>query len=188
MFPVTQIRFYSPKGGQGVTTVAALTAIGLASNPGHRVLFVSPRDGAAVLGCNQLSDFDSVNMVPHSGGGTLALSNIVHEDAVYTHIVYDKVLPLVGGACSTYLVLQPCYMALRLSIAEHAGGVVYVDRPGSALTDADVERAVGIPIVARMPHDQNLARAVDAGLLCARGHKFSVHLAGCIDRHIQLAS
>ena len=47
-------------------------------------------------------------------------------------------------------------------------GVVLVEEPGRSLTAADVARAVGAPVVARIDVDPAIARAVDAGLLAAR--------------------
>lgn len=47
-------------------------------------------------------------------------------------------------------------------------GVVVVRDPGRVLTVADVERAVGAPVVADLATDPAVARAVDAGLLVGR--------------------
>jgi hypothetical protein len=45
---------------------------------------------------------------------------------------------------------------------------VLIREPGRALHAADVERAVGVPVVAELDLDPAVARAVDAGLLAAR--------------------
>jgi hypothetical protein len=47
-------------------------------------------------------------------------------------------------------------------------GIVLVDEPGRALTSTDVERALGVGVVAEVRLDPAVARAVDAGLLIAR--------------------
>ena len=47
-------------------------------------------------------------------------------------------------------------------------GVVLVDEPSRSLTRADVEAALGVPVVAVVQVDPAVARAVDAGLLASR--------------------
>jgi hypothetical protein len=47
-------------------------------------------------------------------------------------------------------------------------GIVLVTEPGRALGARDVERAIGAPVVAEVPYDPAVARAVDAGLLATR--------------------
>jgi MinD-like ATPase involved in chromosome partitioning or flagellar assembly len=68
------------------------------------------------------------------------------------------------------LVTRPCFLALRRAAAHSslASGVVLVNEPGRALTAADVERALGVPVDAEVPWDPAVARAVDAGLLASR--------------------
>jgi Flp pilus assembly CpaE family ATPase len=78
--------------------------------------------------------------------------------------------PLVERADSSLLVLRPCYLALRRA-ANHAlrpAGVVLVTEVGRALSRADVEAVLGVPVRASIPIDPGVARAVDAGLLAAR--------------------
>ena len=68
------------------------------------------------------------------------------------------------------LVTRACYLALRRAVATpwRPDGVVLVAEPGRALHGPDIERAVGVPVVATISHDPAVARAVDAGLLAAR--------------------
>ncbi|MGE3619257.1 MAG: hypothetical protein AB7L84_02240 [Acidimicrobiia bacterium] len=79
-------------------------------------------------------------------------------------------LAVAGAATRSVLVIRPCFLALRR--IRHAvlrpSEVVLVDEPGRALHARDVEDVVGAPIVARVPYDPGVARAVDAGLLSAR--------------------
>jgi MinD-like ATPase involved in chromosome partitioning or flagellar assembly len=74
------------------------------------------------------------------------------------------------GASASLLVTRPCYLALRRAVrcTGLASGVVVVGEPGRALTSVDVERALGVPVVAEVPWDPAIARAVDAGLLASR--------------------
>ena len=40
--------------------------------------------------------------------------------------------------------------------------------PGRSITGREVERVLGVPVLAEVPYDPAIARAVDAGLLLAR--------------------
>ena len=76
----------------------------------------------------------------------------------------------LSDACDQrLLVTRACYLALRA--ARRGGveptGVVLVAEPGRALGAHDVARAAGAPTVATVSWDPSVARAVDAGLLCA---------------------
>jgi MinD-like ATPase involved in chromosome partitioning or flagellar assembly len=77
---------------------------------------------------------------------------------------------LAAAATASLLVVRPCYLALRRVVRTDATvtGVVLVTEPGRALGAADVERAVGAPVVAQVPYDPAVARAVDSGLLASR--------------------
>jgi MinD-like ATPase involved in chromosome partitioning or flagellar assembly len=68
------------------------------------------------------------------------------------------------------LVTRPCFVALRRALAAplRPTGVVLVDEPSRSLTRADVEAALGVPVVAVVQVDPAVARAVDAGLLASR--------------------
>lgn len=77
---------------------------------------------------------------------------------------------LLASAAHSVLVTRPCYLALRRVVANgpRPTGVVLVTEPGRALTSRDVEHAVGAPVIAEIPWDPAISRAVDAGLLCTR--------------------
>jgi hypothetical protein len=78
--------------------------------------------------------------------------------------------PLIDAADQTLLVTRACYLALRRAVStpDRPTGIVLVSEPGRALRAADVERAVGVPVVTQLDVDPAVARAVDAGLLAAR--------------------
>lgn len=71
---------------------------------------------------------------------------------------------------ASLLVVRPCYLALRRAArhATAATGVIVIHEPGRALSCADVERAVGVPVLGEIPWDPAVARSVDAGLLGSR--------------------
>jgi hypothetical protein len=79
-------------------------------------------------------------------------------------------LDVIANATTSLLVLRPCYLALRrASLAPvRPSGVVLVNEPGRALGRKDVEAVLGVPVVADVLIDPNVARAVDAGLLAGR--------------------
>lgn len=77
---------------------------------------------------------------------------------------------LAAEAERRWLVTRSCYLALRAAIAQRRPptGIVLVDEPGRTLRRADVELALGAPVVVQVLVDPAVARAVDSGLLVAR--------------------
>jgi MinD-like ATPase involved in chromosome partitioning or flagellar assembly len=74
------------------------------------------------------------------------------------------------AASSSLIVTRLCYLSLRRAagVGDLATGVVVVKEHGRALSGRDAARIIGRPIVAEVPLDPEVARAVDAGLLLAR--------------------
>ncbi len=77
---------------------------------------------------------------------------------------------LAAGATRSLLVLRPCFLALRRGVQAslRPSGVVLVVEAGRALQARDVAGVLGVPVVAEIPVEAAVARAVDAGLLAAR--------------------
>lgn len=77
---------------------------------------------------------------------------------------------LLAGADNRWLVTRACYLSLRSAVRQQCQptGVILIDEPGRALRAADIESAIGAPIVATLLIDPAVARAVDAGLLMTR--------------------
>ncbi|HEX7443198.1 MAG TPA: hypothetical protein VF320_04895 [Acidimicrobiales bacterium] len=77
---------------------------------------------------------------------------------------------LIAGAEQSLLVTRPCYLALRRAVSSplRPTGVVLVTEPGRALGRRDVEQVIGVDVVAEVPVDAAVSRAVDAGLLSGR--------------------
>ncbi len=77
---------------------------------------------------------------------------------------------LCAAADALLIVTRPCYVGLRRAIAStcRPTGVVLVDEPGHRLSADDVERSLGVPVVATVLLDPAIARAVDSGLLVSR--------------------
>jgi hypothetical protein len=77
---------------------------------------------------------------------------------------------VAGAATRSVLVTRACYLALRRarSVPLRPSEIVLVEEPGRSLTVGDVADALGAPVVAQVPYDPAIARAVDAGLLATR--------------------
>ena len=79
---------------------------------------------------------------------------------------------LVEVADASVVVVRGCYLALRRAVDDdltaRALGVVVVEEPGRSLSPADVADVLGCPVLATIPLDPSVARAVDAGLLIHR--------------------
>jgi hypothetical protein len=77
---------------------------------------------------------------------------------------------VLAGAGASVLVTRACYLALRRAVAggPTPAGVVVVAEPGRALSVADVGSVLVAPVLAEVPWDPVVARAVDAGLLASR--------------------
>lgn len=118
-----------------------------------------------------------VNGAPRWHALTAALTNRdfpVVIDAG-TQFVPDE---LRAAADRTWMVVRPCYLTLRRATRlPRPDGVVVVREPGRALTVRDVEAVLGVPVVATVPFDPAVSRAVDAGLLSSRcGDVLARHL------------
>ena len=78
--------------------------------------------------------------------------------------------PFIAYARTSYLVIRPCYLALRRAAAlqQPPTGIILITEDGRALGRRDVEAVVGAPVVAEVPYESSISRAVDAGLLAGR--------------------
>jgi len=92
-------------------------------------------------------------------------------------------LSLLAEASRSLLVARACYLTLRRAANPpvRPSGVVLITEPGRSLDRADVESVVGAPVVAEIPLDPAVARAVDAGLLARR-------LPRALERPLRLAA
>jgi len=82
----------------------------------------------------------------------------------------DPSLPLVASATRSLVVTRACFLGLRRLERSpvRPSGVVLVSEPGRTLSRREVEHSAGAPVVADIPYDPTVARAVDSGLLVGR--------------------
>jgi hypothetical protein len=189
---------YSPKGGQGCTTVTAALAL---AQRGSRLIDTTG-DLPAVLGlpepsgpgiCDLLADnqpleFAAIERLAGpsptpfvSVGSTPAAAVAAHRwDELAAILIADRgawfldagTNPAVGSLAADrrLLIVRNCYLALRRAVAHpvRPDGVVLVAEPGRALTAIDVEAVLTAPVVAEIAIDPAVARTIDAGLLATR--------------------
>lgn len=174
------ISIYAHKGGVGVTTVAAALAMVEAHkrawpHAADPVTILAERaeieDLCAVLGAPQPTDGPDGSPQPCEVGQLtlydLRCGSLIGEPP-------DFIVGYRGGAGVTRYVVSRCgYLEARKESRrpmreERADGLILVMEPGRALTPRDMEAATGVPVVAEIPWDPAVARAIDAGLLAAR--------------------
>ncbi len=82
----------------------------------------------------------------------------------------DPPVEVAGLVGQRLLVTRQCYLSLRRAArsAVRPTGIVAVLEERRALGAKDIEAALGAPIVATLPIDPKISRAVDAGLLITR--------------------
>lgn len=142
-------------------------------------LAAAPDVGVERLGRLTIEVAQEVDLLPVGSGKPVgaverwkALADYLDDDE--RDVVIDAgALPppqLAGAADHSLLVVRACYLALRRAsrAAAQPTGVVIIREPGRALSSLDVSRALGVDVVAEIPLDASIARAVDAGLLAAR--------------------
>ena len=99
-----------------------------------------------------------------------ALADRPHTVVVDAGLLRGPCRPIVEPMGRSLLVVRPGYLALRAAVAHEfrPDGVIVVEEPGRALVARDVGDVLGVPVVATIPLDPAVARAVDAGVLCRR--------------------
>jgi len=149
-----------------------------------------PDDALARLASSVSADVELIGRggapVSTEAAGSAAGSRLAHALRSYAdgaELVVDcgradsaPTATLVAESDRSLLVLRPCYLALRRAVAApRPSGVVLVCEPDRALAAADVEDVLGVRVIAEIPWDPAVARAVDAGLLSTRLPRRLVH-------------
>jgi hypothetical protein len=70
------------------------------------------------------------------------------------------------------MVVKPCYLSLRRATQlSRPTNCIVIREEGRALTVKDVGNVLGVPVVAEIPYEAAISRAVDAGLLSSRAEQ-----------------
>ena len=189
---------WGAKGGVGTTTVAATIALsdprpttlidldgdlpallGLPEPTGPGLTdWLATTESAAALDELTLEVGPTTRVLPR-GGQPLTDSpdrwhGLTRWAEAHGPVVVDagtgRPSPHVTDGANKVLVTRACYLALRRAIAEprDVDGVILVTEQGRALHSRDVEAALGARVIAEVPVDPSIARAIDAGLLASR--------------------
>lgn len=191
---------WTVKGGSGTTVFACALALTIAERQGAANIVDFGGDAPSVLGIAEPAgrgvrdwlagttrdpqDFARLRLdatarlgIVPAGSATvfddhslIDLANVVPDHTVVdfgTLQPPESLRPLIRA---DWLVLRPCYLALRRAarLPRRPQGVVVVREPGRALTARDIQTVVGAPIVGEITVADNVARSVDAGLLATR--------------------
>ncbi len=131
--------------------------------------------GLGLLALGSAVDGTPVAGLPAESGAALAAALAEGGPAVVAdagRIEHPVQRALVEVADASVVVVRGCYLALRRAVDDdltaRALGVVVVEEPGRSLSPADVADVLGCPVLATIPLDPSVARAVDAGLLIHR--------------------
>lgn len=170
----TTITITGARGGQGASTVAA--AIALLSAGHHRTILTS-HDSATLetlLGLARSQDDQEVTARLTLAHGPVIDAAVHVDDA---GLITDADAP--NGIHLTVL-RGPCYLALRTLVSRTGtppDGIVLLHERGRSLTARDVADVTDVPVVARVPVDESVARCIDAGLLPVRLHRLAAFAA-----------
>lgn len=154
-------------------------ALGLASLPAPGVLdwlAAPPEVDGEALDRLALDAGAGLRVLPR-GAGSGPPERLTAALAERASVVVDCGAPgdVVGSwmaatAPVSLVVVRPCFLAAR-RLADgpiRPTGVVVVDEPGHRLDVVELSETAGAPVVARVPWDPAVARAVDSGSLAAR--------------------
>lgn len=156
----------------------AVLGVARPSGPGVRDWLQGPAPDPAALHRLSVPVVEGLRLVPAGEGAPVTdvgpLEQALSDRAA--DVVVDA--GVLGGRCGadwepfgrSLLVVRPCYLALRAAVAlqRRPDAAVVVEEPGRALVARDVGDVLGVPVVATVPLDPAVARAVDAGVLCRR--------------------
>lgn len=149
------------------------------AGPGVSEWLASPTATAEALWGLAVTIAPNLRALPWGAAGGTPPTQRWHDLAEALGSAHDAVVVDAGGAPAaallaaaerSVLVTRACYLSLRRCphLASPPTDIVLVKEPGRALGAADIERAVGAPVVAEVPFDPAIARAIDAGLLSSR--------------------
>jgi len=173
------IVYAAAKGGQGCSTIAAISALAAARHTHTLLVSWETFDQHAVLGAPRPTDSfwptqvtDNLQLVT----ADWYLENIELLDC-WDLVIHDYGYIEPGVADGFDMpgeliwVTRPCYLAIAKLAALNdisAKGLVVINEPGRSLTARDIGNAASLPVLAQVPFDPAVSRAIDSGLLASR--------------------
>ena len=131
-------------------------------------------NGLTIIPRGSLSESDAV-VTPDADAGR-RLADALRAVRVGNPIVADcgraessAMRAFIAAADRSFLVLRPCYLALRRAVqAPRPTAVVLITEPDRSLSRGDVEDVLGVPVATQIAWEPAIARAVDQGLSSGR--------------------
>lgn len=161
-------------GGQGATTIAVALAA-LSSRRHTTSLTAHDRDAVcALVGIGPEPPRGPIELAPGlilAEAGEAAPRVAVVDAGSLRRLRAQPAGPVVSPVDERrWLVLRgPCYLSLRAAVTHpwRPHGVVLLTEPRRALGAHDVANVLDTPVVAEIPQDHRVARAIDAGTFLA---------------------
>jgi len=168
------ISLWSPKGGQGVSTVAVGLAAAFQKHGSVQLVASDPGDLLSICGMYRGS---SVHDTWEVDGSNLTISKVVFGDK-YDYRIYDQGTdPDHHEDGLNLLVTKACYLSLSHFVAARSrmdfprlDGVILIEEAGRTLREEDLAAITELPMVGKIPVEYaiGIMRAVDSGLLLHR--------------------
>ena len=182
----------SPKGGSGTTiTSAALAMMLAAQHRGGGYIVDLAGELAPALGIPDPPDTQpvdvnaSLKLLSFAPRGLHTPVEHNWKEVANQLLSYDAPVVIDVGtgelnesferiANRTFLVLRPCYLALRKASNKmshgylRSDGIIVLEESGRALTPTAIATVLKTPIVSTIKVDPSVSRAADAGLLSSR--------------------
>jgi hypothetical protein len=139
-------------------------------------LLVEVVPGLALLPRGRGGEAGSGGPAPSESGAALAAA-LAHDGRVVVLVDCGTartpaLRAVVEVADASVVVVRECYLALRRAVHSpllgHTAGIVLLEEPGRALSAPEVGEVLDLPVLARVPVRDAVARAVDAGVLTSR--------------------
>lgn len=186
------IHLFSAKGGQGCTVATALLAADLATCTLHHTIYdVAPRcDLAAALDAPVDDTGRFAIWADHTTG--YRLDNLdAGADLPVADLIDWGTTPIPDDTLGhRYLVTAPCYLALRAATTPNPvrlDGIIVITEPRRALGSRDVAATLNAPVIAEVPRDATISRAVDAGLLRSRYPQAAAPILPVLTDHLRVS-
>lgn len=164
------IKFFSAKGGQGVTTTAALYALKRKQDhPSESIVLRSDdtEDAFVALGLAAPQDPFCRRDIAHIS----AIGHLAPVPEWCDVLVVDGDQDEWDGEKRVF-VSRLDFLSVRRTFGGNrnirADGVLVIADEGRSLTPIDVALAIGVPLLGTLKVTVNLARTLDAGLLATR--------------------